>query len=158
VITFERHPSRYRHWRLEVRPPLATLSLAVDPDGAQDGDYALKLNSYDLGVDIELADAVQRLRFEHPDVRCVVLTGGLGEGQPFCSGANIRMLGSAGHPFKVNFCKLTNETRLAMEDAAATSSPWPVGTSSWSTTATRPCRCPRCRYWASCPGPVGSHA
>ena len=85
----------------------------------EDGDYTLKLNSYDLGVDIELADAVQRLRFEHPDVRCVVLTGGLGEGQPFCSGANIRMLGSAGHPFKVNFCKLTNETRLAMEDAAA---------------------------------------
>ncbi len=118
MITFERHPSAYRHWRLEIDAPLATLRLAVDPDGAQDGDYTLKLNSYDLGVDIELADAVQRLRFEHPEVRCVVLTGGLGDGQPFCSGANIRMLGGATHPFKVNFCKLTNETRLAMEDAA----------------------------------------
>jgi benzoyl-CoA-dihydrodiol lyase len=125
VITFERHPSRYRHWRLEVHPPLATLTLAVDVGGASDGgtggDYELKLNSYDLGVDIELADAVERLRFEHPDVRCVVLTGGLGDGQPFCSGANIRMLGAARHPFKVNFCKFTNETRLAMEDAASCS-------------------------------------
>jgi benzoyl-CoA-dihydrodiol lyase len=119
VITFERHPSSYRHWRLDVHPPLATLTLAVDPDGAQDGDYQLKLNSYDLGVDIELADAVQRLRFEHPEVRCVVVTGGLGEGQPFCSGANIRMLGSSAHGFKVNFCKFTNETRLAIEDAAS---------------------------------------
>ena len=129
MITFERHPSRYRHWRLDIRPPLATLTLAVDvagasdggPDGGTGGDYELKLNSYDLGVDIELADAVERLRFEHPEVRCVVLTGGLGDGQPFCSGANIRMLGVARHPFKVNFCKFTNETRLAMEDAAESS-------------------------------------
>ena len=125
MITFERHPSRYRHWRLEVHPPLATLTLAVDvagaADGGVDGDYELKLNSYDLGVDIELADVVERLRFEHPEVHCVVLTGGLGDGQPFCSGANIRMLGVARHPFKVNFCKFTNETRLAMEDAAGCS-------------------------------------
>src|SRR5512135_2579091 len=124
-VRFETHPSRYRHWKLELPqpggPPVARLLMKVDeagglrPASAEDG-YALKLNSYDLGVDIELADAVQRLRFEHPEVRVVVLRSGK-EGV-FCAGANIRMLAKASHGHKVNFCKFTNETRLAMEDAS----------------------------------------
>src|SRR5690242_14519798 len=118
-IEFQTEPSRYRHWKLKFEGEVAELIMDVDESATLFEGYQLKLNSYDLGVDIELADAVERLRFEHPDVRCVVLTGGLGDGQPFCSGANIRMLGAARHPFKVNFCKFTNETRLAMEDAAA---------------------------------------
>ena len=116
-ISFETHPSRYRHWRLEIDPPLAVLTMAVAEDEPLVPGYKLKLNSYDLGVDIELADAVQRLRFEHPEVRTVILTGAME--RVFCAGANIQMLASSAHAFKVNFCKFTNETRLAMEDASA---------------------------------------
>jgi len=115
MIDFQTDPSRYRHWKLEFDGPVATLSMDVDPAGSLFGDYELKLNSYDLGVDIELADAVQRLRFEHPEVRTVILRSG--KPNVFCAGANIRMLGQASHGHKVNFCKFTNETRLAIEDA-----------------------------------------
>jgi benzoyl-CoA-dihydrodiol lyase len=115
MIDFQTDPSRYRHWRLSFKGPLATLTMDVDPDGSLFEGCELKLNSYDLGVDIELADAVQRLRFEHPEVSCVVLRSGK-EGV-FCAGANIRMLAKATHGHKVNFCKFTNETRLAIEDA-----------------------------------------
>ena len=118
-IDFETDPGRYRHWRLAFDGPVATLTMDVDPDCSLFEDCELKLNSYDLGVDIELADAVQRLRFEHPEVRTVVLRSGK-EGV-FCAGANIRMLGKASHGHKVNFCKFTNETRLAIEDASANS-------------------------------------
>jgi benzoyl-CoA-dihydrodiol lyase len=114
-VTFHRHPSAYRHWRLEIEPPLARLTMAVDPDGGLNEGYQLKLNSYDLGVDIELNDAVQRLRFEHPEVRAVIVTGGLDK--MFCAGANIQMLAGATHHHKVNFCKFTNETRNSIEDA-----------------------------------------
>jgi len=116
-IRFETHPSKYIHWRLEIEPPLARLVMDVEEEKAQRPGYPLKLNSYDLGVDIELADAVQRLRFEHPEVRAVVVTSG--KDRVFCSGANIYMLGSSTHAFKVNFCKFTNETRLSFEDASA---------------------------------------
>ena len=118
-IDFRTSPDHYRHWRLSVEPPLATLIMDVDPSAGLFEGTELKLNSYDLGVDIELADAVQRLRFEHPEVRCVVLRSG--KENVFCAGANIRMLGQASHAHKVNFCKFTNETRLAMEDASAQS-------------------------------------
>ena len=119
VPSFESHPSRYRHWKLSCDGEVARLSMDVNEDeGLRDG-YTLKLNSYDLGVDIELADAVQRLRFEHPEVRVVIVTS-LKE-KIFCAGANIFMLGSASHPFKVNFCKYTNETRLGLEDASENS-------------------------------------
>ncbi len=118
-IRFETHPSRYRHWTLDTEGPVAWLTLAVDEGGGLRPGYALKLNSYDLGVDIELADAVERLRFEHPRVRAVVVRSGLD--RVFCSGANIFMLAAASHGFKVNFCKFTNETRLAIEDASARS-------------------------------------
>ncbi len=114
-IDFQTDPSRYRHWRLSFDGPVATLAMDVDPAGSLFEGCELKLNSYDLGVDIELADAVQRLRFEHPEVHCVVLRSGK-EGV-FCAGANIRMLAKASHGHKVNFCKFTNETRLAIEDA-----------------------------------------
>ena len=114
-IDFQTDPSRYRHWRLSFDGPVATLTMDVDPTGSLFEGCELKLNSYDLGVDIELADAVQRLRFEHPEVRCVVLRSAK-EGV-FCAGANIRMLAKASHGHKVNFCKFTNETRLAIEDA-----------------------------------------
>src|SRR5437764_6685137 len=114
-VTFDRHPSTYRHWRLEIDPPLARLTMAVDPEGGLNDGYQLKLNSYDLGVDIELNDAVQRLRFEHPEVRAVIVTGGLDK--MFCAGANIQMLAGATHHHKVNFCKFTNETRNSIEDA-----------------------------------------
>jgi benzoyl-CoA-dihydrodiol lyase len=113
----ETNPSQYRHWRLAIEPPLATLTLAVDEESPVVPGYKLKLNSYDLGVDIELADAVTRLRFEHPEVRAVIITGGLD--RVFCAGANIHMLATSAHAFKVNFCKYTNETRLAIEDASA---------------------------------------
>jgi benzoyl-CoA-dihydrodiol lyase len=119
VIAFRSHPERYRHWRLEIEPPIATLTLDVQEDGGLQPGYVLKLNSYDLGVDIELCDAVQRLRFEHPEVRAVVVTGG--KEKVFCAGANIGMLAQSTHPFKVNFCKFTNETRLAIEDATENS-------------------------------------
>jgi benzoyl-CoA-dihydrodiol lyase len=107
----------YRHWRLVVEPPLAFLTLAVDEDAGFAPGYKLKLNSYDLGVDIELADAVERLRFEHPEVGAVIVTSA--HDRVFSAGANIYMLGAASHSFKVNFCKFTNETRLAIEDAGA---------------------------------------
>jgi benzoyl-CoA-dihydrodiol lyase len=116
-VVFATDPSAYRHWRLDVDPPLATLTLGVDPAGGLRDDYELKLNSYDLGVDIELADVVQRLRFEHPDVHAVVVTGGLEN--VFCAGANIQMLSGSSHQHKVNFCKFTNETRCAIEEASA---------------------------------------
>jgi benzoyl-CoA-dihydrodiol lyase len=119
MIDFQTDPSRYRHWRLSFDAPVATLTMDVDPEAGLFEGCELKLNSYDLGVDIELADAVQRLRFEHPEVRCVVLRSGK-EGV-FCAGANIRMLAKASHGHKVNFCKFTNETRLAIEDACANS-------------------------------------
>jgi benzoyl-CoA-dihydrodiol lyase len=116
-VVFDAHPSSYRHWELSLDPPIATLTMRVAPDGGLRGDYELKANSYDLVVDIELADAVQRLRFEHPEIHAVVLTGGLDK--VFCAGANIQMLASSSHAHKVGFCKFTNETRLAIEDASA---------------------------------------
>ena len=120
VASFETHPSQYRHWKLTVDGDVARLAMDVQEDGGlRKDDYVLKLNSYDLGVDIELADALQRLRFEHPEVRALVLTS-LKE-KIFCAGANIFMLGSSSHPFKVNFCKFTNETRLGLEDMSACS-------------------------------------
>ena len=119
MITFETHPDRYRHWKLAVDGPVATLSMDVREDGGLSPDYKLKLNSYDLGVDIELADALQRIRFEHPEVHAVIVTS-LKE-RIFCAGANIMMLRGSTHGAKVNFCKYTNETRLAIEDASATS-------------------------------------
>jgi benzoyl-CoA-dihydrodiol lyase len=115
--SFETHPSRYKHWRLTVAGDIATLVMAVDDEHPHRPGYELKLNSYDLSVDIELADAIQRLRFEHPDVKCLVITAELD--RVFCSGANIYMLGLSTHSFKVNFCKFTNETRLYLEDASA---------------------------------------
>ena len=110
-------PDRYRHWRLRVDDRIATLELDVDESGGLAPGYELKLNSYDLGVDIELADAVQRLRFEHPEVAAVVIRSG--RERVFCAGANIRMLGASSHAHKVAFCKFTNETRCAIEDASA---------------------------------------
>jgi benzoyl-CoA-dihydrodiol lyase len=117
--SFEVHPDRYRHIKLEVEGDRARIILKVDENGGLRSNYQLKLNSYDLGVDIELADAVNRLRFEHPAVSVVTLTSGLED--VFCAGANIFMLASSDHGFKVNFCKFTNETRLAMEEASALS-------------------------------------
>jgi benzoyl-CoA-dihydrodiol lyase len=117
VIDFQTNPDRYRHWRLRIDGPVAHLDMDVDPDGGLHSGYELKLNSYDLGVDIELADAVSRLRFEHPEVGAVVI-GSLKE-RVFCAGANIGMLAAAPHPLKVNFCKFTNETRSSIEDATA---------------------------------------
>jgi benzoyl-CoA-dihydrodiol lyase len=119
LIDVQTDPSRYRHWRIEVDGEIAFLIMDVDPAGGLSPDYELKLNSYDLAVDIELADAVQRLRFEHPQVGAVVLKSG--KENVFCAGANIRMLGKASHGHKVNFCKFTNETRLAIEDASRSS-------------------------------------
>src|SRR5678816_2982462 len=116
-VSFETDPSRYRHWKLSFDGAIATLAMDVQEDGGLQSDYRLKLNSYDLGVDIELADAIQRIRFEHPEVRTVVITS-LKE-RIFCAGANIFMLRGASHAWKVNFCKFTNETRLAIEDASA---------------------------------------
>jgi benzoyl-CoA-dihydrodiol lyase len=118
MITFETAPERYRHWKLTLDGPVATLAMDVQEEEAL-GDYKLKLNSYDLGVDIELADAVQRLRFELPAVKVVVITSL--KPRIFCAGANIYMLGSSTHAFKVNFCKFTNETRCAIEDASQNS-------------------------------------
>ena len=118
-IDFQTNPSAYRHWRIALDGAIASLVMDVNPAAGLSSDYELKLNSYDLGVDIELADAVQRLRFEHPQVRAVVLKSG--KDNVFCAGANIRMLGKASHAHKVNFCKFTNETRLAIEDASQNS-------------------------------------
>ena len=116
-VDFRVEPSRYRHWRLACDGPVATLTMDVDEQAGLVPGYELKLNSYDLGVDIELYDAVQRLRFEHPEVRTVVVTSG--KEKIFCAGANIRMLAGSPHPWKVNFCKFTNETRNGIEDATA---------------------------------------
>src|SRR5262249_25330529 len=116
-LRFEPQPARSLHWRLELEPPLARLVMDIQEDRPLRPGYPLKTNSYDLGVDLELADAVQRLRFEHPEVRAVVGTSG--KDRIFCSGANLYMLGSSSHSFKVNFCKYTNETRLSIEDASA---------------------------------------
>ena len=113
-IDFQTDPSRYRHWKLDVDGEVATLTMDVDENGGLFEGYQLKLNSYDLGVDIELADAVQRLRFEHPAVKVVILRSG--KNRVFCAGANIRMLAGSTHAHKVNFCKFTNETRNGFED------------------------------------------
>jgi benzoyl-CoA-dihydrodiol lyase len=119
VITFDTEPSAYRHWELSIDPPVATLTMRVTPEAGLRDDYELKLNSYDLAVDIELHDVVERLRFEHPEVRAVVVTGGLDK--VFCAGANIQMLAGSTHAHKVNFCKFTNETRNSIEDATINS-------------------------------------
>jgi benzoyl-CoA-dihydrodiol lyase len=119
TVEFRTSPDRYRHWRLAFDGPVATLTMDVDEAGGLVPGYELKLNSYDLGVDIELYDAVQRLRFEHPEVRTVVVTSG--KEKIFCAGANIRMLAASEHSWKVNFCKFTNETRNGIEDASANS-------------------------------------
>ena len=113
-VSFETHPDRYKHWSLRVQGPIARLGMDVREDGGLRPGNALKLNSYDLGVDIELADAINRIRFEHPMVRCVVVES-LKE-RVFCAGANIQMLGLSSHAFKVNFCKFTNETRVGIEE------------------------------------------
>src|SRR5579864_1982593 len=118
-IDFQTEPARYRHWKLAVDGDVATLTMDVDEKGALFDGYELKLNSYDLGVDIELADAVDRLRFEYPAVRALVLRSA--KPRVFCAGANIRMLAGASHAHKVNFCKFTNETRNAIEDTSAAS-------------------------------------
>jgi benzoyl-CoA-dihydrodiol lyase len=119
MIDFRTEPSKYRHWKMTFSGSVAMLAMDVDENGGLFPGYELKLNSYDLGVDIELYDAVQRLRFEHPEVRAVVVTSA--KERIFCAGANIRMLGSSSHGFKVNFCKFTNETRNAIEDATRNS-------------------------------------
>jgi benzoyl-CoA-dihydrodiol lyase len=114
MINFQTSPDQYHHWKLDINGAVATLSMDVSEDDTLNEGYKLKLNSYDLGVDIELADAIQRLRFEHPEVRAVVITSL--KPRIFCAGANIYMLGTSSHTFKVNFCKFTNETRCALED------------------------------------------
>jgi benzoyl-CoA-dihydrodiol lyase len=116
VITFDRHPDSYHHWRLDVDDAVATLTLDVDEEHGLKQGYELKLNSYDLGVDMELYDAVNRVRFEHPQVKTVVITSG--KDRMFCAGANIYMLGTSTHAWKVNFCKFTNETRNGLEDSS----------------------------------------
>src|SRR5690349_16476039 len=118
-IDFQTDPSRYRHWKLAVDGEIATLAMDVDENGGLFEGYQLKLNSYDLGVDIELADALQRLRFEHPEVKTVLMRSA--KNRVFCAGANIRMLAGATHAHKVNFCKFTNETRNSIEDSSANS-------------------------------------
>jgi benzoyl-CoA-dihydrodiol lyase len=115
TVEFRTDPESYRHWKLSIDGPVATLAMDVAEDGGLVPGYELKLNTYDLGVDVELHDAVQRLRFEHPEVRTVVLTSA--KDKIFCAGANIRMLAASPHPWKVNFCKFTNETRNEIEDA-----------------------------------------
>ncbi len=116
LVTYDTHPDRYIHWRLSVDGPVATLAMDVNEDKGLRPGYKLKLNSYDLGVDIELADALNRIRFEHPEVKCVVITSA--RERMFCSGANIYMLGQSSHAWKVNFCKFTNETRNGIEDSS----------------------------------------
>src|SRR3982751_789227 len=119
VVDFRTEPARYRHWKLSFDGHVATLAMDVREDAGLRPGYELKLNSYDLGVDIKLYDALQRLRFEHPEVGAVILTSG--KDRVFCAGANIRMLGQSSHAWKVNFCKFTNETRNAIEEASAES-------------------------------------
>src|SRR5213596_2216796 len=117
MISFETHPDRYNHWKLSFDGAIATLALDVAEDKGIAPGYKLKLNSYDLGVDIELHDALNRIRFEHPEVKSVVVTSG--KSRMFCSRANIYMLGTSSHAWKVNFCKFTNETRNGIEDSSA---------------------------------------
>ena len=119
MIDFRTEPAKYRHWKLSFDGAVAMLAMDVDENGGLAPGYELKLNSYDLGVDIELNDAVQRLRFEHPEVRSVIIRSA--KERVFCAGANIKMLGQSSHPHKVNFCKFTNETRNAIEDASVNS-------------------------------------
>jgi len=119
LVDFRTDPSRYRHWKLTIDGAVATLAMDVREDGGLRPGYELKLNSYDLGVDIELYDAIQRLRFEHPEVGAVIVTSA--KDRVFCAGANIRMLGQSSHGWKVNFCKFTNETRNGLEEASAQS-------------------------------------
>ena len=116
MITYDTHPDRYKHWNLAVDGEIATLTLDIQEENGLKPGYKLKLNSYDLGVDMELHDALQRIRFEHPGVRSVVMTSG--KERMFCSGANIYMLGQSSHAWKVNFCKFTNETRNGIEDSS----------------------------------------
>ncbi|MED5541625.1 MAG: enoyl-CoA hydratase/isomerase family protein, partial [Actinomycetota bacterium] len=116
MTAFDIHPSNFRHWNIQIVGEVATFQLEVDPRAPAIGDYELKLNSYDIGVDIELANAIRHIRFQNPEVKCVVITSAL-EGT-FCAGANIRMLAEADHSHKVNFCKFTNETRLEIEEAS----------------------------------------
>ncbi|MBI2157311.1 MAG: benzoyl-CoA-dihydrodiol lyase [Candidatus Rokubacteria bacterium] len=130
-VDFRTEPAKYRHWRLSFDGPVATLAMDVKEDGGLRPGYELKLNSYDLGVDLELYDAVQRLRLEHPEVGAVVVTSG--KERVFCAGANIRMLSQSAHGWKVNFCKFTNETRNAIEEATAESR------QTWLTAVTGPC-------------------
>ena len=115
-VDFQTSPARYRHWKLSFDGAVATLTMDTQEDGGIRPGYKLKLNSYDLGVDIELHDAVNRIRFEHPEVRTVVMTSS--RDRIFCSGANIFMLGVSSHAWKVNFCKFTNETRNGLEDSS----------------------------------------
>src|SRR5665213_1142662 len=117
LVTFDTAPDRYKHWKLAVDGRVATLALDIAEDAGIRPGYKLKLNSYDLGVDVELADALNRIRFEHPRVRSVIVTSG--KDRVFCSGANIFMLGVSSHAWKVNFCKFTNETRNGIEDTSA---------------------------------------
>jgi len=131
VVDFRTDPGRYKHWKLSYDGPVATLHMDVKEDGGLVPGYELKLNSYDLGVDIELYDAIQRLRFEHPEIGAVVLTSG--KERIFCAGANIRMLSQSSHGWKVNFCKFTNETRSAIEDATTNSR------QAWLTAVNGPC-------------------
>ncbi len=119
MIDFQTDPGKYKHWKLSFDGPVATLAMDIDENGGLRDDYELKLNSYDLGVDIELYDAIQRLRFEHPEIKTVVITSG--KDRVFCAGANIRMLKGSSHDHKVNFCKFTNETRNYIEDATENS-------------------------------------
>src|SRR3954465_6575084 len=116
MVDYRVDPSAYKHWRLAFEAEVATVTMDVAEDGGICPGYKLKLNSYDLGVDIELHDVLQRIRFEHPGVACVVLTSA--KERMFCAGANIYMLGSSSHAWKVNFCKFTNETRNGMEDSS----------------------------------------
>src|SRR5580765_8124855 len=116
LVLFSAESRDFRHWKLSVDGRIATVAMAVDEDGGLRPGYKLKLNSYDLGVDIELHNALQRIRFEHPQVACVVITSA--KERMFCAGANIYMLGASSHAWKVNFCKFTNETRNALEDAS----------------------------------------
>src|SRR5438045_2657658 len=114
MINFQTSPDQYKHWKLNVDDAVASLSMDVQEGETLADGYKLKLNSYDLGVDIELADAIQRIRFEHPEVRAVVVTSL--KPRIFCAGANIYMLGTSSHAFTVNFCNFTNETRITIED------------------------------------------
>ena len=119
AVDFQTEPSRYKHWRVAFEGAVATLTMDVAEDGGIRPGYKLKLNSYDLGVDIELHDALQRIRFEHPEIRSVMITSA--KPRVFCSGANIYMLGQSSHAWKVNFCKFTNETRNGIEDSSRNS-------------------------------------